>query len=270
MTWNLDRDERDPLFAILALTARAEKLCDIHIAPAARGELLEDLREDFRNNFMEEESTDQFPALLDTMQRFGIPQQYMHDIVAAADMCLRIERFSSFDQWLQLGCRIGGGTMLAAAPVIGLKRDGYETAAIHLGQDLYLTWLLNDIGDEIQKLRFFLPTDDLTQFKVDLERHNPSNVNSNMLALWGDIISRIENLYRDGAPFVKYLGLDGERVVTSLISIGWHLLMQMKRNPNLVFATSSEISSPVKMGFQIKHLLGLESVKELIVKSAGH
>ena len=133
-----------------------------------------------------------------------------------------------------------------------------------------LTWLLNNIGDEIQKLRFFLPTDDLTQFKVDLERHNPSNVNSNMLTLWGDIISRIENLYRDGAPFVKFLGLDGERVVTSLISIGWHLLMQMKRNPNLVFATSSEISSPAKMGFQIKHLLGLESAKELIVKSAGH
>ena len=111
VTWNLDRDERDPLFAILALTARAEKLCDIHVAQAARGELLEDLREDFRNNFMEEESTDQFPALLDTMQRFQIPQQYLHDIVAAADMCLRIHRFSTFDQWLQLGCRIGGGTL---------------------------------------------------------------------------------------------------------------------------------------------------------------
>ena len=270
IAWNLDRQERDPLFAILALTARTEKLCDIHVAKAARGELLEDLREDFRNNFMEEESTDQFPALLDTMQRFRIPQQYLHDIVAAADMCLRIDRFSSFDQWLQVGCRMGGGTMLAAAPVVGVKKAGFEPAAIQLGQALYLTWLLNDIADEIQKLQFFLPTDELNRFKVDLERHNPANVSADMLSLWGELISRIENLYRAGATFVEYLGLDGERVFTSLVSMGWHLLMQMKSNPRALFANSSELAAPVKMGFQIKHVLGLESAKGLIRKSADH
>ena len=103
MGGNIASGSRRYFHAVLALAARTEKMCDIHVGRAARLDQLADFREDFRNNFMEEESTDQFPALLDTVKRFGIPQQYLHDIVLAADMCGRIERFQNFDQWLQLG-----------------------------------------------------------------------------------------------------------------------------------------------------------------------
>jgi len=224
---NLPKDLKPHLYSVLALAARSGKLCDIHMGRAARMDLLEDLNEDFRNNFMEEESTDQFPALLDTAKRFSIPEQYLHDIVSAADLCGRIDRFQTFDQWLQLGCRLGGGTLLSLIPVVGADKAGYEQVAIQCGQAVYLTHLLADIADEIQKLEFFLPAEDVAEYKVDLSRHNPAKPAKEMLRLLRLQVSRIEKLYEGGGHIIEYLNLDGQRMMKTIVSVYWNLLMKI-------------------------------------------
>ncbi|MGI9519026.1 MAG: phytoene/squalene synthase family protein, partial [Pirellulaceae bacterium] len=231
---NLAREQRPHVYAVLALSVRSARLCDIHLGCNARLELLDDLREDFRNNFMEEESTDQFPALLDTRNRFEIPEQYLHDIVATADMCVRIDRFSSFDQWLQLGCRMGGGTLLSLIPVIGAEHKDYEAAAMSCGQAIWLTHLLRDICDEIQKLEYFLPTEDLDEFGVDLSKHNPLRPDKALLRLIRLNVERIEKLFEEGGQLVRYLSRDGQRILKSLISMYWTLLMKIKLHPEQV------------------------------------
>ena len=264
MVGNLPRETQSHLNAVLALLVRTERLCDIHLARAARLELLDDLREDFRNNFMEEESTDQFPALLDTMQQFSIRQQYLHDIIAAADMCVRIDRFESFDQWLQLGYRLGAGTLLSAIPITGIEKPDYEPLAMKCGQAIYLTHLLNDIVDEIQKLEYFMPAADIEKFSVDLARHNPSNPSEEILQLIKFQIERIEKLFHDGGNLVNYLSLDGKRVMTSVISVTWNLLMKMKRNPKKLLLNSFSLSQKEMFGFRLKHLMGLENAPAIL------
>ncbi|MDG2013366.1 MAG: squalene/phytoene synthase family protein [Pirellulaceae bacterium] len=269
-TGNVDGETRNHLYALTALTVRTEKLCDIHLARAAREEMLEDLREDFRNNFMEEESTDQFPALLDTMNRYPIPQQYFHDIVAAADMCIRIDQFSNFDQWLQMGCRLGGGTLLSAVPILGFEKPGFEDAAIKLGQAIYLTRLLNDIADEIQKLEFFLPREDLVTFQVDLKHHNPSRPDPAMLALLDCMVERIERLYHEGGELLDYMALDGRRVLTTVVAVSWSLLLKIKRDPKSVLLAPAELSASDRWRFRLKHILGLEDAVEVLNAGSGH
>jgi phytoene/squalene synthetase len=270
MTGNLAADVRSRLDAVLALAVRSDRLCDIHLARQARLELLEELREDFRNNFMEEESTDQFPALLDTMRQHAIPQQYLHDIVAAADMCARIPRFQDFDQWLQLGCRLGGGTLLSAIPVTGAAKPDYEASAIKLGQAVYLTYLLNDIVDEIQKLEFFMPAADIETFGVDLSKHNPDRPAPSMLRLVRQQVERIESLYHDGGQVVRYLSLDGQRVIKSLVSVSWYLLMKLKQQPERALQASLELSSGEMLGFRLKHVMGLEGGVAVLPRGDEH
>ena len=269
-TGNLDRETRNHLYALTALTVRTEKLCDIHLARAAREEMLEDLREDFRNNFMEEESTDQFPALLDTMNQYPIPQQYFHDIIAAADMCIRIDRFTNFDQWLQMGCRLGGGTLLSAVPILGVEKPGFEEAAIKLGQAIFLTCLLNDIADEIQKLEYFLPSEDLVTFEVDLRRHNPARPDPAMLALIACMVERIERLYHEGGCLVDHLTLDGRRVLTTVVAVSWSLLLKIKRDPKSVLAASAEVTASERWRLRLRHILGLEDAGDVLKASTGH
>ncbi len=255
---NVPRDDRRHLYSILALSARSAALCDIHIGKTARLDLLDDLREDMRNNFMEEESTDQFPALLDTMRRFHIPQQYLHDIVAAADMCLRIDQFDSFDQWLQFGYRMGGGTMLSVCPIFGSGTADHESSAIACGQAIWLTWLLDDIGHEIQKLQYFLPQEDVQQLSVDLEKHNPVEPDKAMLRLIRLLVSRIESLYEQGGQVVRHLELDGQRTMRSLISVFWNRLAEIKMDPARILIAGRRPGDKPGFRYRFRHLMGLE------------
>jgi phytoene/squalene synthetase len=233
-------------------------------------DLLEDLREDFRNNFMEEESTDQFPALLDTMQRFSIPQQYLHDIVAAADMCGRIERFTSFDQWLQLGCRLGGGTLLSLLPIVGIEKPEHEQSAIQCGQAIYLTHLLADITDEIQKLEYFLPAEDVDEFQVNLAKHNPAKPTREMSRLIRLQVSRIEKLFQGGGLVVNHLNLDGQRVMRTVVSVYWNLLMKIKLEPEKFLTGQGNLTRREQLWFKLKHLMGLEGGVSVLPDPSEH
>lgn len=268
---NLPRHNQRHLYPVLALAARTVSLCDIHIARTARLGLLDDLREDMRNNFMEEESTDQFPALLDTLRRYRIPQQYLHDIVLAADMCLRIDRFESFDQWLQFGCRLGGGTLLSAGPVLGLDDSRHEAAAMACGQAIWLTWLMGDIGREIQKLEFFLPRGELQKFSVNLERHNPLAPDPSLLHLIRNLAARIEDLFAEGGQVIHGLNRDGQRTLRSLISVFWNCLQEIKMDPaGILAAGQSSPTGKPRFRFRFRHLMGLEGGASVLPAPDSH
>jgi phytoene synthase len=255
---NISRNDQRHLFAVLALSVRTAELCNLHIGRPARQHLLDDLREDMRNNFMEEESSDQFPALLDTMRRFEIPQQFLHDIVSAADYCLRHNRFDSFDEWLQFGYRMGGATILAASQVFGIHHREHELPAIACGQAICLTSLLDHAGREIQTLQFFMPADLVGELGVDLAQHNPLQPDPAMLQLVRLLVSRIEKLYWQGGPLIRHLDLDGQRTMKSLISLFWDRLMQIKSDPAQALRVGRSKAEGPPWRFRVLHWMGLE------------
>ncbi len=255
---NLPRETKNNLAAILALSVRSFSLCDIHIGRAARDEMLEEVREDLRNNLMDEEITDQYAAVVDTMRRFEIPQQYIHDIVSAADYCLRLDRFETFDDWLVFGFRLGGSTLVACGHVVQAEREGFESAATCCGQAIQLTHLLGCVCSEVQQLEFFMPRQDIEAFAVDLDKLNPQKPQQPMLELIRHQVSRIEKLFQEGGQIVNYLSLDGRRVVTTLISVFWHQLMKIKTNPQMILAEPLRLTSRDRFHFHLKHVLGIE------------
>lgn len=255
---NVPREDQQFLYAILALSLRSATICNLHIGRKARMQMLDDLREDMRNNFMEEESTDQFPALLDTMRRYSIPQQYLHDIVGAADYTLRLERCESFDDWLQLGCRMGGGTLLAASRVFGVAHGDYEQLALSCGQAIWLTWLLDHVGREIQTLEYFLPVTDRKELGIDVEKHNAFAPGPEMIQWVRTMAIRIDRLFSEGIGLIGHLELDGQRSLRSLIGYFCNRLDEMKSNPEEVLSIQKSPSDHPAFRFRFLHLMGLE------------
>lgn len=267
---NVNREDQRHVMAVAAVAARTARLCDIHIARAARLELLDDIREAMRNNFMEEESTDQFAALLDTVKRFRIPQQYVHDIVAAADWCLRLDTFKSFDDWLQFGYRLGGGTVLSLVPVFGVHHAGYEDAAIKCGQAIWLTWLLDNIGGEIQQLEYFLPSDELAEQGVDLTLHNPLEPAPELLQMIQLLASRIGHLYQDGGTLVSHLELDGQRTLKTILGLFWHRLEAIKDAPGSILTLGRDTTRRPGFRDRFRHLMGFEPKLPFLGSESGN
>ncbi len=268
---NLPFDEQRHLHAVLAFMLRCQQLSDINLGRAARMELLEETREDLRNNLMDEESTSEFRALVDTFRKFEIPQQYIHDMVSAADMCVRLERFETFDHWLQFGCRLGGSTMLATTQVFDTRGNNIESTAIQCGQAIQLTYLLGTICCDLRRLEFFMPARDIEEYSIDLDRIIPSNPDESVIRLIQMQVSRIESLFREGGKIVNHLALDGQRVMRSVISVSWNQLMKIKQEPRHFLTQKPELSNWERLQFRAKHLLGLEGGAEVLpVKSDEH
>jgi phytoene/squalene synthetase len=148
-------------------------------------------------------------------------------------------------------------------------REDYESSAMSLGQAIYLTHFLNDIADEIQKLEYFLPADDVDALQVDLKRHNPARPSPPMLGLMHSLVQRIEQLYRDGGVLVNYLSLDGQRAIRSLVDVSWDLLMKIKREPQTAFLDSIQLTQKEWLKYRWKHLMGLEGGVEVLSRGSG-
>ncbi len=234
---SLSRETRRHVAAVTALTLRAAQLCDLRVGRAARMEMLDDLREDLRNNLMEEESTDQFPALLNTIRTAGIPLQFPHDIVSAPDYCLRVTQFGSFDDWLQFGYRLGGGTLLSLAPIFDASGDGHVPAAISLGQAICLTWLLGEMGRDVQTMTFYLPIEEMRELSIDFERHQASQPVPELVRLVSSLAGRIEELFAAGESFVDCVGPEGQRCLGSLLTRIRQQLAAIQEDPAHIFSS---------------------------------
>lgn len=251
---SLSRDSRRHVEAILALSARSARLSDVHTGRAARLEMLDDLREDMRDNLMGEESTDQFPALFDTVRRFDIPLQFPHDIVSAADYCLRHERMETFDQWLQAGQRLGGGTVLSIAAIFHARGKEFWPAAVACGQAVWLTHLLDNVARDVQTLQFWLPARDVATAGVDLQRHRPDDPEPELAQLIESLATRIEPLFELGSAIVRYTDLDGQRSFGSLLAVFRDRLHRLQRHPASVLEGGT--SRGTAWQHRLRHLLG--------------
>lgn len=268
--WNLHKEKLRHLEAVFALAIRANLLCDIHLGRRARLDQFDDLREDLRNNLMREETSSQHYALVNTITEFNIPQQFVHDILSAPDYCARRQQFETFDQWLQLGCRIGGSTMMCCATILGLEKDGHESAALSCGQAIYSTYLLGEVCCEIQKFQFFMPHEDIDAFEIDLQRINPMNPDKSVIRLIRLQVERIERLFYDGGRIMEFLTRDGQRVMKSVFAAFWTKLMQIKFEPQSILVAPNRLTRHDQFRLRLKHLLGTEGSLVVFSESESH
>jgi phytoene/squalene synthetase len=243
---------------LLALSVKAWQLCDLRVGTAARQEMLDDLREDLRDNLMGETSSDQFPALRDSIRRLEIPQQFPHDVVSAVDYCLRAGPFTSWDDWLQLGYRLGGGTMLSVCCVFHGSRSACQGPAIAFGQAVWLTRLLFTATRDVHSMQFFLPADEVAAAEIDLDRYQPGQPHPALIELVSSLASRIAALHHSARSLPGLLDLDGRRATVALHSLFDSCLHSVMDDPSLVFrATWDEATRRGRSRQRLRHLLGL-------------
>ena len=138
------------------------------------------------------------------------------------------------------------------------------------GQAIYLTWLLGHVCADPQNLKFFLPRQDAAYLGADLLDGRHDQPDKAMLRLIWMQVARIEKLFQQGSRLLDFLETDGRRTLTTLLSISWHQLMKIKREPSAILGESIGLTSKEKFQFRMKHVLGLEGGSSAIsANSAG-
>lgn len=196
--------------------------------------------------------------LAEVVQRHQIPQQFLFDMIRASDYWIR---FGGFDRWEQLekfASDFAGSATLAACCVIGVRRAGFEEAALDCGSAILLTRKLARCVSDLKANRNFLAQEDLQRFRVDLSRVKMRQHSSEFSQFVRFTVARIEKLFMKGGRLFPYLELDGRRSLTSLLSLHWQLLVRMKLQPECLFEETDLLKRSQIRGMKFRHLMGTE------------
>ncbi|MBT0565282.1 phytoene/squalene synthase family protein [Williamsia sp. CHRR-6] len=119
------------------------------------------------------DTDEQILALVDTIRRFDIPEPYFRAFMVSMRMDLpgssvfktRYRTIAELDEYMYGSASVIGLQML---PILGTLDDEAALApATALGEAFQLTNFIRDVGEDLDRDRIYLPTDELAAFGVD-------------------------------------------------------------------------------------------------------
>ena len=149
-------------------------------------------------------------ALLDTVSRYHIPHHYLTDFLTSMRMDLTITDYATradLDTYVHGSAEVIG---LQVLPVLGTAVP--ERAAPHaaaLGNAFQTTNFVRDVGEDLDRGRVYLPTDELAAFDVDRDRllwcRRCGKPDPPVRRALSDQVARIQALYRHADPGIAML-----------------------------------------------------------------
>ena len=267
---NFPGPERRALDTILFGLMRTIDLFDLESASGLSLDVWHEIRDDLSDAFRDRCSSVELAALVDASRRFNIPKQYLFDPLRGADLWIRNHQFQTFEELEAFCSFVGGSTMAAAAPVLGLVKRDHEIPAIQCGKAIMLTQILANCVNDMKQNKVFFALEDLADCEVDIPRlklRRPSQSFRFLIRLYA---SRIERLFQEGGQLVEHLDYDGKRSLKSLLALNWKMLTKMKIEPECILSSDGILTRGELLSLKSRHLLGMENHLSFVREEDPH
>jgi phytoene synthase len=200
-------------------------------------------------------------ALRDAVQRFGISEQPLQDLVSGMEMDAAGHRYASFAD-LELYCdRVAGTVGLLLCPVLGTSDPRAAAAAVDLGRAMQLTNILRDVKEDLARDRVYLPEDELAAFGLSREDLARGVVDDRWRAFLRSQIARARAHYARAAAGVQWLtGFGARRMVKLMGALYGGILADIEARGYDVFSARAHVPFAAKLGTALATLLRPGSV----------
>ena len=155
-------------------------------------------------------------ALHDTVTRFTIPPEYLHEVITGVEADLQPVRLRTFDELKEYCYRVAGVVGLACVRIWGLKPGADSVAAnrlsVEAGQAFQLTNILRDLGEDWKRGRVYLPADELARFTLNPATWHEAKHEEALRELLYFQIDRARGYYRSSAGLAEMLTPEGATI----------------------------------------------------------
>ncbi|WP_072806410.1 phytoene/squalene synthase family protein [Rhodococcoides yunnanense] len=155
-------------------------------------------------------------ALVDTTDRYGIPHEYYYaffhsmrmDIPGTPMFVSRYRTMTELSEYMYGSAAVIGLQML---PILGttVDRDVAEGPAAALGEAFQLTNFIRDMGEDLDRDRIYLPTEELAAFGVDedvlRESRATDRTDPRVERALAHLIAHTRAMYRTAEPGIDML-----------------------------------------------------------------
>jgi phytoene synthase len=251
----LPKERRDDMVVFYAFCRTVDDVADEPDVPVyLRAEGLKSWEDGIRHGFpMENELGHE---LLEMIERRGIPQQWLLDIIDGCRMDLEPQKFGSWEELSKYNWKVAGLVGLVSTRIFGCMHESSDRYAEMLGNALQLTNILRDIGEDLTNGgRIYLPENDMIRFQYS-ERDLIGRVyDGRFIAMMRYHAERAEYLFREAEALVHPLDRKALLPARAMAEIYRCLLEKMKQDGFRVFEKRYALSKTTKLLILVKFLI---------------
>ena len=200
-------------------------------------------------------------AVIDTIQRWGIPQSYFADFLDSMRTDLTVTEYATFDELSKYVWGSAAVIGLQMLPILGRSDEsiGWEVIepyATDLGIAFQLTNFLRDIAEDLRRGRVYLPQESLYTFGVDRERLLRGKVDEPIRNLLAFEIARTRDFYRRAAPGIDLVQATSRHCLRTAFTLYSGILDEIERADYDVFSRRVAVALPRRASVAARGLIG--------------
>jgi phytoene synthase len=266
----LPRHKRWAMCALYAFARLTDDLGDNSLPEVERRQALADWRRSLDQALAGEFDNPIFPALADTVRRYRLPPDYLHDVIDGVEMDVDHEGFETFDSLCDYCSKVASAVGLCCIHIWGFNGSQALEPARVCGIAFQLTNILRDLKEDAALGRIYLPREDLRRFGYTADELRMGLGDERFKQLMRFEIDRTERLYDAAAGLEYWLEADGKTVFGVMNGIYRGLLDEIKRLDGDVFNHRVRLSAWRKLRIAGRWLLArpTESTVESLIGAA--
>ena len=239
--------KRRAIYATYAYCRLCDDIADEDFPDARKLELFSDTRR--RLGLMPSDGLDHpvFAALADTVERYGIPQQYFEEILQGVEMDLTWSRFRNFDELRDYCYKVASAVGLVCIEIFGYKDARAREHAVDLGLAMQLTNIIRDVKEDAERDRIYIPLEEIEACGYSEEELLAGTMNDQFVKLMRVQAARAREHFERGRRLLPMLSGASRACPAVLHDIYSALLDEIERGGFRVFDGRASLNTRRKL-----------------------
>jgi 15-cis-phytoene synthase len=196
-----------------------------------------------------------WPAFHHTVRRFGIPHQYLREMIDGVVSDLEPRRFETFADLYRYCYQVASVVGLTTIHIFGFDTQSALPLAEKCGVAFQLTNILRDIREDAGRGRLYLPCEDLLRFGVTEEDLRAGHRTPDFVEMMRFEAARARSYYEDSAPLLDLIHPRSRPSLAALITIYSRLLERIEQSNYDVFRRRVRLSALEKSWILVRALV---------------
>lgn len=214
----LPPEKREASYALYSFCRYVDNIADeASDLEAARG-LLDVVRRRVEEIYDAGHWGSRWAILRETIERYGIPKEFLLDLIVGVEMDLAGTHCSTFAELRKYCYHVASVVGLMMARILQPDTDDALPYAEDLGTAMQLTNILRDVAEDYGMRRIYLPGDELEEWGITDDVLSGQKVTPAFRAFMQFNVARARAFYRKAEPGIRSLPDDGSRFCVRLMS----------------------------------------------------
>ncbi|HEX4750139.1 MAG TPA: phytoene/squalene synthase family protein [Bryobacteraceae bacterium] len=188
-----------------------------------------------------------WPAFHDTVQRYGIPHRFFHEMIDGITSDIEPQRMKTYSDLYRYCYHVASVVGLTIIHIFGFESIRALLLAEKCGVAFQLTNILRDVREDALGGRVYLPQEDLERFGISVEQLSFGIEDDHFRELMRFETARAREYYAESESLLRLIDPKSRRSLWALREIYMRLLGKIEAANYNVLQRRIAVSTPAKM-----------------------